>query len=81
MAWKTYLVMYFRSGKEKASDVVKKVESVGFECTVGPVNFVYDWKEGKPTKEEILDLADKLAENLDGTGVMFNIDTHETLGA
>ena len=44
MAWKTYLVMYFRSGKEKASDVVKKVESVGFECTVGPVDFVYDWK-------------------------------------
>jgi len=79
MAWVTYLVMYFKAGKEKASEVVKKVESVGFECTVGPVDFVYTWQDGKtPTKEEILELADKLAETLDGTGVMFNIDTHQT---
>ena len=81
MAWKTYLVMYFNSGREKASDVVKKVESIGFECTVGPVDFVYDWQEKTPSKEDILDLADELAEKLDGTGVMFNIDTHETLEA
>ena len=78
MAWKTYLVMYFRSGKEKASDVVKKVESVGFECTVGPVDFVYDWKEKQPTKEEILELADKLTAALKDTGTIFNIDTHQT---
>jgi len=78
MAWTTYLVMYFNAGKEKASYVVKKVESVGFECTVGPVDFVYDWKEKQPTKEEILDLADKLTEALKDTGAIFNIDTHQT---
>lgn len=77
MAWITYLVMYFRAGKEKASEVVKKVESVGFKTTFGPVDFVYTWDK-EPTKEEILNLADRLAEALDGTGVMFNIDTHET---
>jgi len=69
--------MYFRAGDEKASDVVKKVESVGFECTVGPIDFIYQWKK-EPTKTEILNLADKLTTALRGTGVMFNIDTHNS---
>jgi len=77
MSWKTYLVMYFKAGNEKASDVVKKVESIGFKCTIGPVDFVYEWDK-EPTKEEILQLADKLTETLKNTGVMFNIDTHKS---
>ena len=76
MVWKTYLVMYFRSGKEKASEVVKKVEMVGFKTTFGPVDFVYEWKY-KPTKEQVLELGDRLSRALRGTGVVFNIDTHE----
>lgn len=79
MGWTTYLVMYFRAGKEKASEVVRKVESVGFKTTFGPVDFIYEWKQ-EPTKEQILKLADRLTKALDGTGVMFNIDTHNTLG-
>ncbi|GIU68392.1 MAG: hypothetical protein KatS3mg001_242 [Candidatus Pacearchaeota archaeon] len=78
MGWKTFLIMYFKAGNEKASEIVKKVESLGFECTIGPVDFVYDWRNKVPTKEDILELADKLVKVLDGTGVMFNIDTHET---
>ena len=77
MVWKTYLVMYFRAGNEKASKVVKKVESVGFKTTFGPVDFVYVWRS-KPTKEQVLELADKLTEVLKETGVMFNIDTHDS---
>jgi len=77
MAWKTYLVMYFNAGKEKASEVVKKVESVGFETNFGPVDFSYMW-ESKPTKEQVLELADKLTEALKESGAIFNIDTHET---
>ena len=76
MVWETYLVMYFRSGNEKVSNVIKKVESVGFKTTFGPVDFIYKWKN-KPTKEQVLKLADKLTLALNGTGVMFNIDTHE----
>lgn len=76
MAWKTYLVMYFNAGKAKASEVVQKVESVGFETNFGPVDFDYTWEE-KPSKEQVLELADKLGEALKDTGVMFNIDTHE----
>ena len=44
---------------------------------MGPVDFIYEWDK-KPTKEDILELADKLTENLKDTGVMFNIDTHES---
>jgi len=77
MAWKTYLVMYFKAGSEKASEVIKKVESAGFTTTFGPVDFIYEWKS-KPTKEQVLKLADKLTEALNGTDVMFNIDTHDS---
>ena len=76
MAWKTYLVMYFSTNDGKISDMIKKVESTGFTTELGPVDFVYKW-EGKPTKEDILKLADKVAEALKGTGAIFNIDTHE----
>lgn len=77
MTWKTFLIMYFSVEKEKVSEVIKKVELTGFKTTFGPVDFVYEWQQA-PTKEQILELADKLTEALKDTGVMFNIDTHET---
>ena len=43
MVWKTYLIMYF-SSESKMSEVIKKVESVGFRTTFGPVDFMYEWK-------------------------------------
>ncbi|OGJ12063.1 hypothetical protein A3K62_02270 [Candidatus Pacearchaeota archaeon RBG_16_35_8] len=75
MTWKTYLVMYF-SAESKMSEVIKKVESAGFKTTFGPVDFVYEW-QSKPTKEQVLQLGDKLSVALKGTGVVFNIDTSE----
>lgn len=75
MSWKTYLVMYF-STETKVSEVIKKVESVGFKTTFGPVDFVYEWKE-RPSKEQVLKLADKLSTALKGTQAVFNIDTNE----
>ncbi len=80
MAWKTFLIIYFSTGDTKASEVIKKVESVGFKTTFGPVDFAYEWQE-VPTKEKVLELADKLTEVLKDTGSIFNIDTHETLEA
>jgi len=75
MAWKTFLVVYFKSGN-RISEIIKKVEKIGFTCVVGPVDFIYHWKT-KPTKEQIIELADKLSEILKGTDTIFNIDTHE----
>ena len=52
MVWKTYLIMYF-SAESKMSDVIKKVESVGFKTTFGPVDFIYEWKK-QPAKEQVV---------------------------
>ena len=76
MGWKTYLVMYFGTDGSKITDVVKKVESLGFRAALGPVDFEYEWNKA-PSKEEVFRLGDKLMEILKGTGVIFNLDTHD----
>ena len=76
MGWITYLVMYFGSSGMKITDIVKKVENLGFKAALGPVDFVFEWKKA-PNKEEVFNLGDRLAEALKGTGVIFNLDTHD----
>jgi hypothetical protein len=78
MGWKTYLVMYFgTNGGESVDEIVEKVERIGFKSALGPVDFVYDWKDKKPVKEEIFELGNKLKKSLKGSGVVFNLDTHD----
>lgn len=77
MGWKTYLVMYFGTRGVKSSEIAKKVESIGFESVIGGVDFIYDWKSKKPSKEEILSLGDQLVKLLDKSGAVFNLDTHD----
>lgn len=77
MVWQTYLVMYFGTGDVKPTDVVKKVESVGFVTAFGPVDFIYDWGNEKPTKEQVLGLGDKLVAAVKNSGCVFNLDTHD----
>ena len=76
MAWKTYLVIYFGTKNIKPTEVAKDVESLGFETNFGSVDFIYEWGE-KPTKEQVLRLADKINEKLKESGVIFNLDTQE----
>jgi hypothetical protein len=76
MAWKTYLVIHFGMGGKKPSQIVKDLEGLGFEVSLGPVDLVYSW-EKEPTKEEVLELADKISEVLTGTESVFNLDTHD----
>lgn len=76
MAWRTHLVMYFGTGDGRITDVVKKVESLGFTSALGPVDFIYEW-DSEPSKEQVLALADNLAATLKGSGVIFNLDTHD----
>ncbi|MEX0920778.1 MAG: hypothetical protein WDZ62_00750 [Candidatus Pacearchaeota archaeon] len=76
MTWQTYLVLYFKAGNSKVSEIVKKVEELGFESALGPVDLKYKW-ENEPTTEQVLKLADKISESLKGTEVMFNIDTQK----
>ena len=77
MGWRTYLIMYFGTKGIKASEIAKKVESLGFETTFGSVDFVYNWGENIPSKEEVLALGDKVSDLLEDSGAVFNLDTHD----
>ncbi len=74
--WKTYLIIYFGTKETKPTEVAKKLEEIGFETSFGPVDFIYEWEE-KPSKEQVLELADKISESLKESGVIFNLDTHD----
>lgn len=77
MGWRTYLVMYFGTIGAKPSEIGKRLESIGFNAALGNVDFVYDWKSKKPTKDDVLALGDKVAKTLEGSGAVFNLDTHD----
>ena len=78
MSWKTYLVMYFGTNNGVSiKEIVQKVESLGFESAIGPVDFLYDWRDKQPSKENIFELANKLKKVLKDTGTIFNLDTHD----
>lgn len=77
MVWRTHLVIYFGTGDGNPSEIVKKIESIGFTSVLGPVDFTYEWGEQPPTKEKVLELADNLKRVLQGTGCVFNLDTHD----
>ena len=59
------------------SEIVGKVEELGFNSELGPIDHVYDWEDKKPEKEDIFELGNKLMETLKGSGVIFNLDTHD----
>lgn len=74
--WKTYLILHFGTNGKKPTEVEKALEDLGFKTQFGSVDFVYSWSE-QPAKEQVLELADKIAESLQGSGAVFNIDTQE----
>ena len=74
--WKTYLIMYFGTKNITPTQVAEKIEALGFQTTFGSVDFLYNW-ESKPTKEQILELANKVSEALKESGAVFNLDTHD----
>ena len=74
---KTYLIMYFGTEGISTTDTAAKLESIGFKTTFGPVDFVYEWGDKTPTKEDILGLGNKVVEALKGSGAVFALDTHD----
>ena len=76
MAWKTYLVIHFGTAGKRPSEVAKALEAIGFTCALGPVDFIYEWKI-RPLKQGVLELADRVAYALRGSGAVFNLDTHD----
>lgn len=74
---KTYLVMYFGTKDVPASEIAKRLESLGFETNYGPYDFIYNWKDKNPSKAEILALGDRVVKSLKDSGAVFNLDTHD----
>jgi len=76
--WKTHLVLHFGTkNNKKPSEIAKELSKIGFESSLGTVDFVYEWEDKEPSKEDVLGLADKVSEILEGTGSVFNLDTHD----
>ena len=75
--WKTYLVMYFGTKSVSPQEIARRAEALGFETKFGPFDFVYDWKDKVPAKEDVLVLGNKVAEALKDSGAVFNLDTHD----
>lgn len=74
--WRTHLVMYFGT-KLKPSEVAARLEKLGFATHYGPYDFIYEWGEGQPKKNEVLALGDKVVDVLKDSGAVFNLDTHD----
>ena len=75
--WKTYLVLHFgTSSGKKPTQIAMDLETLGFKTVFGSVDFIYDWPS-EPSKQEVLGLGDKISDLLNGSGSVFNLDTHE----
>lgn len=76
--WKTYLVLHFGTkNNKKPSEIAEDLKQIGFESSLGTVDFVYEWEDKEPSKDDVLKLADKVSEILEETGAVFNLDTHD----
>jgi len=75
--WKTYLIIYFGDKGAKPTDIVAKINELGFKTRLGTFDFSYKWGEEAPSKESILELGNKVAEAIKDTGVIFALDTHD----
>lgn len=76
MVWQTHLVLYFNTDNDTSiREVVQRVEKLGFRSSLGPVDFVKEW-DTEPTKDDIFNMGDMVKKELKGTGIVFNLDTH-----
>jgi len=75
MVWKTYLIIHIGTEGKKPTEIAKLLEGLGFEATLGPTDFFYNWPK-QPTKTDVLKLGDRIVDVLKGSGSVFNLDTH-----
>lgn len=73
---KTYITMYFNSDGKKPSEVVEKLEDLGFELNRGDYDFMYEWDEDV-SLDHVFSMGDKIKELFKGDRVLFHIKTAE----
>ena len=71
---KTYLLVWFSSEGARPSEINQRLMSLGFEPMQGTYDFVYNWNSNFSI-DKVLEFGDKVYLSLQGTGVMFKLET------
>jgi hypothetical protein len=71
---KTYLLVLFSSEGARPSEINRRLTSLGFEPMQGSYDFVYNWNSNVSI-DKVLEFGDKVYLSLQGTGVMFKLET------
>jgi len=74
MGMKTYIKITFHSEGERPSEIMSRLESLGFKPITGAYDMVYEWGNGATVKDAIW-FADKVHETLKGYDVLFQLET------
>ncbi len=70
----SYLTVTFNSEGSMPSEIVTRLQNIGFKPTKGNYDFIYEWDGGAKVEDAIW-LADKVHQTLKGMNVQFQIDT------
>lgn len=71
---KTYLVVWFSSEGARPSNVTDRLLGMGFKPIEGAYDYEYEWGHEANVKE-ILEFADRLHLELQGSAVHFKLET------
>jgi len=71
---KTYLVLFFNTEGANPTEIMSKVNSLGFGTVVGAHDLVFEWDK-EPTENDILEMGNKVREALKGTNTFFKLET------
>jgi len=71
---RTYLTVMFSSDGDLPSEVVDRLQMIGFKPCTGNYDFVYEWGRNA-TVEDTIDFADKVHGVLKKMGVLFRLET------
>ena len=73
---RTYLTVMFSTEGSHPSEVVDRLQMIGFKPCTGNYDFVYEW-DNNATLEDTIYFADKVHEVLKGMGVLFSTETDD----
>lgn len=75
---RTYLTMMFSTEGSLPSEVVDRLQMIGFKPCTGNYDFVYNWDKNASVEDSIF-FADKVHEVLKNMGVLFRLETDEVM--
>ncbi|MFQ6128290.1 MAG: hypothetical protein ACE5QW_05260 [Thermoplasmata archaeon] len=70
----TYLTVTFNSDGAMPSEIVQRLQALGFIPTTGNYDFMYEW-DRDVSIEEAIDLANQVHHTLKGTNVLYKVET------